>query len=727
MSITDEDVARMPGTRRALRHSLQTTSPYGSSSPYAPISSQETLRRPVMTPSLKTKVDNQPDHGPITPQHSWPLPRRLKRSDATPLIRMQKSSWTSNTERVKNDTKASTGIADMKANIKTQCKDHTGLMAGGIKTNDQSPGRDPSPSADLKPKPFFSGQQRSISHGMISKFSDKSRQTAELYIVDSEETRQKDRATHPRSLSVCSQQSGLAPTQPIPPLPFEIASKRFHSVKSPTDSSGKRGSGISLFSDNTSVLGDDWSKALSQADTDLTSLGLASPLVADSTTKCLGMYEKAGSAERDSSNFQERASPLEAAKALNFRPPLHSQRSFRASIQESLTRSNSSGLSMSLLEQGLSCNDSSPSLKDAAGTQTKLKLLMPKSGEKRQTRLRISQSSPLSHGSVFNIHEDVQSKRASTSILQTISGNEGSPEPNPMNKRPSSIATEDPFQWDAITFLQLESPSAIKGPEKKHKRQNCVRISNIPVKLHSPTPSAIEEGEENHHEISFSNHPLGRPLANRKQKQTTFRPPSRLNFDPQLTPTPHSRNDPMSNRSPYSPTLSMFNFYDEGDSPGSMVSTPTRKPPCRRPSGAHPNRQKSIFGNINVTPWPLPDSTNQETTDPEKPNVFEQNPEPESQKNSLDSRPSSFLFDFPSPPQRLNVQNWRLPKTPIRGPRAPPSSFCSPSRRRSPTRGVTKSYSTSPGKDLMRSVMALRRMNSEANGGDGGAKGHKRY
>ena len=99
MSITDEDVMRMPGARAALRRSIQLQS---TRSPYTPMSSRDTLeaRRTSRSPS-QTRTSHQVDHEPV---QAWPLPRRLQRSHASSIGKIQSTSASPITRRSKKPT-----------------------------------------------------------------------------------------------------------------------------------------------------------------------------------------------------------------------------------------------------------------------------------------------------------------------------------------------------------------------------------------------------------------------------------------------------------------------------------------------------------------------------------------------------------------------------------------------------------------------------------------------
>lgn len=720
MSITDEDVARMPGTRASVRHSSRTL--YNRDSLYTPMASRESLPRRAYIP--KARANDRDDHEPVAPQQSWPLPRRMTRADGTPLVKLPLSTLTPVTERSKI-AHASPPPKDTGKLAATPRKDE--ITSNGTLDLAAKDGDEPKAllSTDLTPKPLFHGQQRSSSHGMIAELADGSKT----------EPRALRRTSQvPRSKSMYSQEPGSAPTQPLPPLPFEITSKTLPRVKSP-EQSIRRASGGSLFSEQTSILDDNWSKAFSQAGTDFTSINLASAPLAASKPKGLGQYE-GNHVVWDSSFGGGRASPIGAAKQMLFRPQLNTQRSFRASIQESLPRSKSSGLSLSMSLHGPSRAESRSSLaKDPSSTHSKSRVAIPRSAEKRKPRRGVSPSSPLCRITGFTIHDDTKSKRASTSTLHEVSGNEGSPIASTWDRRPRSLATSHPFEWNVVS-VQATKASATNNGGGGHEHHDRIRMSNTPVTAPSSAkPPAIEERER----LSQGKAPqLQNLIQEGRPKEMKFRPPSRQDFDFALQTTldPH-REKPLitNNNSPFSPTQFMMNLYREDDTgPDSEVNTPTRKPSSQRPSSIHTNRRKTIFDDPTPTIWPLatPSTEDHPDPDPEKPtaNTSRLSLHSTSQDSNPDSRPTSFLLNYPwpQPPKPPTNPTWPAPKTPIRGPRAAPFRYISPNRRRSPVRSAVGKRGGSPVKDLRRSVAALRRMNSEVvSSGGRKSREHRRY
>ncbi|KAL8716519.1 MAG: hypothetical protein Q9225_006156, partial [Loekoesia sp. 1 TL-2023] len=501
LSITDEDVLRIPGTRRVR------PSPYSQRSGWVPVSSRENVAKRGLAP-------NPADVDPVTGVPPWPvrIPRRLKKTQSSPLVRMPLAALSPITERSTNTTVTSPSLLKV-TNLVAEVEENpnSGITKGVDRLNncsspDISPGQ-------LEIKPLFHGQQRSLSHSALTGSCIETRPKASAHTAhENADARLIEAAHMRRSTSLCDQQPGQAPTVPIPPLPFELpGNRRSQQVKSFLEASPQRISGMSLLSGDTSLLDKMASRGFSQADTDFTSIGLISPPGSSCTNFGLGISNGSHS-KWNFSRLDRAASPLSATKARNVRPQISQQHSFLPSIHNSLPRSASSGLSMSLLDHNSPISKAQP--KTAKST-----LEIPGDAERKLSRRnRIPQGSPLSKVNIFKINEDMQSKRASTSVLQVVSGNQASPIKNPWTDRPTSIATEDPFRWDPKTSMQPGKPSAMKkGAHQGHKRQSCVRISNIPTVIPSKYPSSFTGNRQP--SISPLTSPLPRPFISQQQNR----------------------------------------------------------------------------------------------------------------------------------------------------------------------------------------------------------------
>lgn len=741
MSITDEDVARMPGNNAAVRRSLDPR--YNRASLYTPMALRDSLRPPQDLESYpRATLSDRASNESLSTHQGWPLPRRLTRADGTPSAKIAPPSLSPVTRKKANYSRRSPDSKATREPIKTPQEANPSTKEVGEPFRYRRDDANTSPYTNLKPRPLFHGQQRSISHGILSHLAEGNKAVAELYVLESKDP--KALPLLPRSRSLYDQEPGLAPKQPIPPLPFDVTPKHFPRIKSPADKSAKRESGGSLlsqiFSENTSVFDDQISRAFSQAETDFTSLSLVSPPVATSTPTRLGIHE-GSRAMWDSSDIEGRSSPVAGGKPIAFRPRLNTQKSFRASIQNSLPRSTSSGLSLNMSLHGPSRVQSS---EFPSRDQSKSSLKTSRSTEKRSPRRDMSPVSAVSRGHEFVvIHEDRRNKRTSASVLQRISGNEGRSVSSNWDRRPASFATENSFQLDHLEAIQGLKPLSPKDKANRHQRQTSMRLSNILAFPPSPEKSQVVEEKGGRSQETANPKSISRET---RKKPTTFRPPSCQQFDPQIASTPRRQNSRVVNHSPFSPTLAMMKLYREDDEGVDFeIDTPTRNPSSRKTAGAHPNRRKTIFDNHEMAAWSLPNPPRSEVatiTEPQKSNIFNHLAEIQDQKSSSHSRPTCFLPNkpFPVPPSDLDLSlasfpvapsasSWRDPKTPIRriaGPRTPPFRYISPGRRRSPLKGVGKLRSSSPSKDLRWSVAALRRMNSEVNEGRG-SKEHKRY
>ena len=724
MSITDEDVMRMPGARAALRRSLQLQS---TRSPYTPMSSRDTLEARRTSRSLsQTRTSHQVDHEPV---QAWPLPRRLQRSHASSIGKIQSTSASPITGRSKKPTTRASETKDTIKMVESPGRNHqngTRPAADKGHVQDTIAGAEASPRADLTPKPLFHGQQRSISHGMITKLAEPGRAAAPSVVESEDPTpRPLDRPPLPRSTSMYDQ-PGLAPTDLLPPLPFQIPAKSLQRVKSTADSSTRRLSCGTNFSDNTSILDDDTPKAFSRTETDRTSIGILSDLNLESATEYLD-NQNFSRPPWDSTDREGRISPLGAVKPLTFRPPLTSQKSFRVSIHDSLPRSKSSGLSINMSLRGPSRTASSTDLTKDTFAIAQTRLPTQNNIEKGCPRRKSSPSSRRGRSDTFDIYEDAKGSQSSTAPLQSISGNGSSLASSPTKTRTSPIA-DSPQRWEMLALMHQRNPSMFNARGSFHKPQSSMPVSDMTVILPSAQPTNIEEQAEHTKE----NPSPDTVVRKQTSQESRFRPPSIPTFSPQIAPPAHT-HIPIRTENPFSQSLSMTTDSDEDGNSDLEAYTPTR-----RPSRRHPNRLKSIFDTSGMTSWPLPN-----TPDPLQLKMVEQ----QKQEQGVKQR-SVFSINFPNfpdppknQPRRHNFPNWRGPRTPVCGPRAPPSGFQSSPTRRSPSRGVSKTRGNSPSKGLspskiprknvlaLENAAALRRQNSEANSEvfTRGSKEHKRY
>lgn len=720
LSITDEDVARMPGTRRARRNPNH--APSGSSRGWTAISSRESLpRRPVKTAFKHPQ--NTIGSVPV-----WPLPPRLTRSTAAPSVRLQASLQCPKKEEKSPQPYKLPDIEFNSLNPRDMAENSSILPKNGQGESTQQEALTASP---LKPKPLFHSKQRSISAGLILQRPEGEMKHVEDLVQPHLPGTPKIPKSHlPRSASLCSQHAGMVPNKPIPPLPFNFsASNRFQNIRSHIEVSSTRASGNSLLSGNTSILDDCLSRTLSQAETNLTSTSVLSPCIPPSEPERAGMPDIGNHTWRSSASGGV-SYPLSVSKANELQAKAEVRKSCRASIVQSLPRSASSGLSLSLsLAPGSSRNVSSTSLhRDKVLPSRTPSLMVPETLEGKGSRRGKSPASPLRNSTTFDSQGELKVEKKLPSTLQVISGNEGSME----TSQPGNFLSSDEnkiFQWDPVSPMQPGKPSAARDRAKGHLRQtdlkikksgeSNVRISDIPL---PGLPSASSPIGKMNPELSELRTPSCHPPPLAKGLALP-RPPTRVTFDPQITSNTYPKLTRDVRFNSDSPTLSIFQYnLDNNNSFESLISSPSprrRTPTQHRQSGSNPNRSKPVFSIPGEGHWSIMNFDSSFTADPTKPVLDTEKAKsqaikpavlsPQPSTGSVSSRPCSFMHPIP-PEHDMPIRRSSPGSSPIRGPRAAPG-------RRSPLRGICKPSShstTGSGRDLRKSVMALRRQNSEA-------------
>ncbi|KAI9759627.1 MAG: hypothetical protein M4579_002195 [Chaenotheca gracillima] len=281
--------------------------------------------------------------------------------------------------------------------------------------------------------------------------------------------------------------------------------------------------------------------------------------------------------------------------------------------------------------------------------------------------------------------------RVGTTVLRDITGNGGdSPTLKPFYSQPlfPMKSTGDMRPWNARGSSLTSPPiSAIKGKGRKqgHKRQNCVRISTqLPVTLHSARSSFVFDEPTKLQTIPQT--PPSSGVSSRDSKIRPLpRPPSSATFDPQLSPL----NGKGNNKENWN--------NDKSDQDLSRSKSTLERPKSDTIPGFKPNRfstGSSIFSEP-LTGFSRPNSIASEA--PQNSTIaICTNLDAAKQPSPIEEASSPFDIS----PLRIPLRSPNRPSNFIRGPRTPPS------RRRSPHR-------TPPSQDLFRSVVALRRMNSD--------------
>ena len=229
LSITDEDVARMPGNRIALRRSLQASS---RRSPYTPMSSRDTLEA-RSTPGSPWQSGKKYQYDNELVQ-AWPLPRRLQRSQVKTTVKLRSSPAHATKEKDQGSSEKPSVKRDKSRTVmlprQPEASSPTEISIKSASPTD-------SPKLHLTPKPLFHGQQRSISHGVFNNSLDHSKRTPVRNVGGSLTLtpRSSDTTALQRSTSMYHE-PGPSPTQLLPPMPFQIEAKAVPKrVKSPPE------------------------------------------------------------------------------------------------------------------------------------------------------------------------------------------------------------------------------------------------------------------------------------------------------------------------------------------------------------------------------------------------------------------------------------------------------------------------------------------------------------
>lgn len=720
LSITDEDVARMPGTRR-VRNSNH--APSGPSRGWTAISSRESLPRRPAKPAVK-QSQNTLSSVPV-----WPLPPRLTRSTGAPLVKLQASLPCTTKEEEKSPQSAKLpDVGFSTLDPSDIVKDSSICIRDG---HGESTKHVALTSSALRPKPLFHSKQRSISAGLIIQRPEGEMKHAEVSghpKLPGNPPQTKPQI--PRSASLCSQQAGMVPTKPIPPLPFNVSkSHRFQNIKSLAEANSTRASGNSLLSGDTSILDDCISRTMSQTETSMTSTSMPSPRVVSTELGRAGMSDTENHVWRSSASGGS-LYPFQLSTLNELQAKHEVRKSGRASIVQSLPRSASSGLSLSLsLAPDSSRNVSSTSLHIDKGLPSRTpSLMVPETLEGKGSRRGKSPASPLRNSTTFDSQGELKTTKKFLSTLQAISGNEGSigasqPEEDLLS------GENNIFQWDPVSPMQPGKASAIRGRAKGHLRQtdlkikksgeSNVRISDIPLPGILSASSSMRTMSPETPEQATRPGCLP-PLAS---DHALPRPPTRVTFDPQIISSNHPKPLRDIRTNDDSPTPPIFGYnLDNTSSLESLVSSPSprrRSPIHHRQSGSNPNRLKPVFLIPGQGHWSIMNFDSSFTADPAKPAldpepVRPQAPKPvilSPQPATLPASSPPYSYMRPIPPEKdMPTRRGSPGSSPIRGPRAAPG-------RRSLLRGVGKSSSygiTGNGRDLRKSVMALRRQNSEA-------------
>ncbi|KAL2405943.1 hypothetical protein ABEF95_001365 [Exophiala dermatitidis] len=275
-------------------------------------------------------------------------------------------------------------------------------------------------------------------------------------------------------------------------------------------------------------------------------------------------------------------------------------------------------------------------------------------------------------------------------------------------KRPASVAAGNPLRWDrqGDFATQRHSLSSLDGPRRGHRRQNCVRITNLPAI--EPRQKILGQMPELREEL----HNADAPDTNADDADN-FQPPQ------SSVPVPKTQTTVMA---PASTVDSISPFRNR------PILTPSSRPlpsqhnePRSSASSGIPRADSDIFKPSHEGAAP---SSNYNTS----PRQWMFSPDSKAntgvQSSPLSGRPSAIHpFDSPTlPSPTLNSSSLYPRKSLVKGPRNPRGPGSSPSPlqnkpgpifRVSKERESTRDRDRDREIDLRKSVMMLRSMNSE--------------
>lgn len=520
-----------------------------------------------------------------------------------------------------------------------------------------------------------------------------------------------------RSVSVASTLS-LAPGDPLPPLPSITLSQW-----APARKSGLRLSAASFDTIGSSVL-EGGRPTPSQTDTDPISAGLGTPPIDLYPTAFHGHDRH--SQRWEPAKIFTTGSP-EARHGTEYRSGKARYGFPRTSI------SNASSLQNTKSEQVAHASDRSSLIPRPCGSAlTVLDASKSRSGfSSRANAVKPSISPPIptataqpgprcKKGTVGARHsmyeQDVKINRlnADSAVLRDVPGNQISSIRHLVSSRPASVASENPFHWDKNSLQNGLSPALKASPESQHKgqkRQNCVRISNLPA-------------------VDPSRKASGLPQMTEEEEDTTETPTHKTTTIPGLSLLGQERQD-----NDYAA------YGEQNGNTSPLLTRPIwettlwkrlRSPQAMRGEiMVHGERDSDVFSNsrydpsapniftANSTPqrqWPLPSAPTYRA----RPRATSPSPSPIQEP----CNPDSPTLPTPVLSSATLFTRRRIPGSRISAVRGPRNLHTSSRRPRTAAPGPVATFAAER-EDLRRSAIALSKANSETNDKTRMSRGHR--
>lgn len=354
-------------------------------------------------------------------------------------------------------------------------------------------------------------------------------------------------------------------------------------------------------------------------------------------------------------------------------------------------------------------------LSGGSGNASRKSMIPPMQAPVVRRCLPTQEERSIARHSMYEQHIGIGKISFNPDVLRDLSGNKIGPLPQLPQPRPASVGTNNPFQLDQSVLSALRDANLNRSPSSQrrcHKRQNCVRISNLPLvdvgRRASALPQMAEEDEGPETPTKRSSNIPGLRLIQDDDEDIICKPP--------LLEGPQSQS-PFRNRPILNPT--------------SRAPRATSSRASTRDSSGSPRPDSDVFSTDHYDPQRAHFFTGRS---PDRNWPLSPTPLKSVKVNSTPSAASSRLtepYDRESPvlPPPALLSAVLFPrKSALHGPRNLPSSpasgrssrTASPSplhrTRRNMASNITATKQRS-GDDLRRSVMMLRRLNSDLHNG----------
>ncbi|MCJ1313007.1 hypothetical protein MMC25_006683 [Agyrium rufum] len=674
---------------------------------------------------------------------TWPVPRRLARSQPTGVassksyLTLQLSPIPERHHRSQRSVNTVSVSASPTKPIQQPIRATLRPEKGGNLQSNLS--KSESPMNDLRPKPLFSTSSKKALYDSIDKSSEQPQTPFDSGVSPIK-----------RTMSLLSQRSGEAPLyrlpSPAPALPHQsyVGCLHPHATSALTRQ---------LSSNSTSTCGSSIIEAL-ELDSGASRAAPRRngiPPTLDESKRAPHIFTAGWDYSNDPSTTTKIVA-YNAAAILQNR--VASQQAFVKHYQ--LPRRHRSGPTpplidrLGILRSESECSDtdgySETLIADARTISTEWENHLATSASALKqpltvSRARVGEDSPFSRDTI------VDKKRASASVLSTVSGNQHGPARVDIEKRPSSWGTVPPSS----------KRSFVDSPKSLRKEPSKPRIATNPSSQesfeHGPITPATDKGRK---EIILPKFPgLFVDTIASSNDRPSLHPPSVSTFDPEIDWLSLARPSSTKFSNLFSLALPI-ETRDVKNHDMTAPKTPTRKPSThRRETQAKSDAYTGVLANspnwplpIPFLPPPSPSPAHREPTNPSNafppslPSGFSSGVRPSTYTGPLSLNTTNETFwsprwRFQAPLNIPSPTALRAIKGPRRNPSAGRTRSRSPIKKSSPLRNMTKIHPPSPitetvlregskengsipgsedtlDQDLHSNIMALRRMNSDA-------------